>query len=135
MPSRLCEYDRPTAADVTLRKIEPMELVQQATPFDHADWVFEVKHRSPFARVRRERHLQSRQSQRLLPTLCRSTRRAANASSRVLFGDYIEAKGVALNGDLEARSFDHGTRQLRAPSQQTACLFSHPRVDKRFFAI
>ncbi len=27
-----------------LPKIEPMELVQQATPFDHADWLFEVKH-------------------------------------------------------------------------------------------
>ena len=27
-----------------LPKIEPMELVQQATPFDGAGWVFEVKH-------------------------------------------------------------------------------------------
>ena len=27
-----------------LPKIEPMELVQQATPFDGAGWVFEVKY-------------------------------------------------------------------------------------------
>jgi len=27
-----------------LPKIEPMELVQQATPFDHDEWLFEVKH-------------------------------------------------------------------------------------------
>lgn len=28
----------------SLPKIEPMELVQQATPFDDADWLFEVKY-------------------------------------------------------------------------------------------
>jgi bifunctional non-homologous end joining protein LigD len=28
----------------TLPKIEPMELIQQATPFDHDEWMFEVKH-------------------------------------------------------------------------------------------
>jgi bifunctional non-homologous end joining protein LigD len=29
---------------VTLPNIEPMELVQRATPFDHPDWIFEIKH-------------------------------------------------------------------------------------------
>jgi ATP-dependent DNA ligase len=27
-----------------LPKIEPMELIQQATPFDHPDWSYEPKH-------------------------------------------------------------------------------------------
>jgi len=27
-----------------LPKIEPLELVQQAAPFDHDEWLFEVKH-------------------------------------------------------------------------------------------
>ena len=25
-------------------KIEPMQLVQQSAPFDHDDWLFEIKH-------------------------------------------------------------------------------------------
>jgi bifunctional non-homologous end joining protein LigD len=29
---------------VTLPKVEPMELMQQASPFDHDDWIFEIKH-------------------------------------------------------------------------------------------
>lgn len=29
---------------MTLPKIHPMELTQQATPFDHDEWIFEVKH-------------------------------------------------------------------------------------------
>ena len=36
----------------SLPKIEPMELVQQATPFDDADWLFEVKYDGfPLTRV------------------------------------------------------------------------------------
>ena len=27
-----------------LPKIEPMELIQQASPFDHDGWLFEIKH-------------------------------------------------------------------------------------------
>ena len=27
-----------------LPKVVPMTLIQQATPFDHADWLFEIKH-------------------------------------------------------------------------------------------
>jgi hypothetical protein len=36
--------NRKTLTMKPLPKIKPMELVQQATPFDHPDWLYEPKH-------------------------------------------------------------------------------------------